>query len=276
MLKVGILCATSLNKFNAEVLMQIAKSVTGVSLECIIDERPLESNYQRFKSSLRERRGAYVLFMSLYKIFRKNGRRFVTQDISKFYKIPFQTINDPASVNFPETIKSQAFDILVLLNGFDDVVNKRLFDALPVGVLAYHHGDLREYRGQPPALWELFNGENSVVSTIQKLNEWTDTGIPILEKEVPILKTDNLLSLRNRLYSSVTTLMAQALLHYAQGKPEPPHPGTYGTLYADPTIIEWTILQFRILRRKARHWNSKLPKISVLEFVFSELKIRNR
>lgn len=275
-MKVGILCASSINKFNSEVFNHIANSKKGMSLFCIMDERPRKTDYQRNVANLKSWRGTYVLSMSVYKLFRRENGYTNTESFCTNHNIPVQKISDPVSNDFLNVIKSQEFDILVHLNGFDGAIGKPLLDLLPLGVLAYHHGDLREYRGQPPAFWELYYGESTMVSTIQKLNEWVDSGLPILERDIPVYKTDTLQRLLQRLYSNTPDMMAQALSLYAQGKPEPAHLVYHGTLYEDPTIIEWIVLQYRIYRRKSRNWFSQLANKQFFGFDVSELKIRDR
>jgi methionyl-tRNA formyltransferase len=71
-------------------------------------------------------------------------------------------------------------DLLLLIGGFG-IIKAPLLDLAPQGVLSYHHGDMREYRGQPPAFWELYNGEKPNRVTVQRLSPGIDCGQPIVE-----------------------------------------------------------------------------------------------
>jgi folate-dependent phosphoribosylglycinamide formyltransferase PurN len=271
-MKIGILCTASLNKFNFEVLSHIVIMHKAQGVCCFIDTRPGKTDFERFVENAREWRGSYVLLMSVYKLFRKKFKRIDTKSFCQSRDLCFFEMHDPYSEELQDILKGQKTDILVHLSGFDSVITKPLLETTPLGVLAYHHGDIHEYRGQPPAFWELYYGESSVVSTILKLNEWENTGMKVAEKETHIKPSDSLLELRNRIFSSTTDLMAKALDKFGNEDYKPEAPNHYGTLYTYPKGWEWLVLQYRILRRRAKPWLAQLPKINLRGFGLSELR----
>ena len=60
-----------------------------------------------------------------------------------------------------EAIARRTPDVLLRIGGFG-IVKEPLLSLCRAGVLSYHHGDMRRYRGQPPAFWELYHGERSI------------------------------------------------------------------------------------------------------------------
>lgn len=271
-MKIGILCTTTLNKFNFEVLSHIAIKHHGHEIICFADNRPRKLNMARLIEEVKMRRGFYVLMISTYKLSHKKFRRVDTASFCKSRNIKYLETSNPCSTEFIDTVNKVGIDILVHLGSIDSTIRKPLLEAVPLGILAYHHGDLREYRGQPPAFWELFCGESSVVTTIEKLSEWTDTGMPVLERVTEIKQNDSLGKLRKRVFTATTDMMSKALEMFYDENYKPVHPGYYGTLYTYPTLWECVVLQYRVSRRKARFWFSQLNKLPIWNLVLPELK----
>ena len=265
-MKIGILCSASLNKFNFEALSHIVIKHKAQGVCCFIDTRPGKTDFERFIDTARERHGFYVLLMSAYKLFNKKFKKIDIKSYCQSRDLCYFETADPYSADLIDVIKGQKIDILVHLSGFDSVIKKPLLEFTPLGVLGYHHGDTRAYRGQPPAFWELYYGESSVVTTILKLNEWEHTGMLVAEKQTPINKADSLLALRKRMFSSTTDLMAHAIDKFNDGNFSPSSPDLYGTLYSYPAIWEWFVLQYRIVLRRVRLKLSQLPAGSFRNF----------
>lgn len=101
-------------------------------------------------------------------------------------------------------------DVLILIGGFG-IIKEQLLTITPLGVLAYHHGNMRKYRGIPPAFWELYNNEMEMGVTIQVLAPGLDCGIPIEEKSIEIRPKDSYKSLKNRAFKESENLMYDAL-----------------------------------------------------------------
>ena len=50
------------------------------------------------------------------------------------------------------------------------------------GVISFHHGDNRFYRGGPSGFWEVFNNELSSGFIIQRLNDELDGGMVLFRE----------------------------------------------------------------------------------------------
>jgi methionyl-tRNA formyltransferase len=124
----------------------------------------------------------------------------------------------------------------------------------PKGVISYHHGDIRKYRGQPVAFWELYAGEREMGVTVQVLNEQLDAGKIVLERRIPIRWNDSWDSLERRAYDESVDMIHEAclLLDKRDFSPEVVPVDELGTLYTMPNLRQWAVLQSRLLWRKVR------------------------
>lgn len=83
----------------------------------------------------------------------------------------FSDTLDDADVDAIERLE---LDVLVRL-GFR-ILRGRVLQAARHGVLSYHHGDNRRYRGGPPAFWEVLEGNPVTGTVLQVLSEELDGG----------------------------------------------------------------------------------------------------
>jgi hypothetical protein len=73
-------------------------------------------------------------------------------EISERTGIPFLIANDPYSTSTVNKIREKGLDVLLFISGFG-IIKELLLNSKPLGILSYHHGDVRRYRGQPSAFW---------------------------------------------------------------------------------------------------------------------------
>jgi len=79
------------------------------------------------------------------------------------------------------------------------------------GVLSYHHGDIREYRGQPMGFWEFIHGEREAGITVQILSEELDAGSVAALKRVRIDDLYTWQSIRSRLFEESHDMLRRAV-----------------------------------------------------------------
>lgn len=275
-MKIGILCSSSLNKFNQDVLFSIHNNFSDQISCCLIDERPEKTVLQRLKHHYKKGRRSFLIVLLLKRIFRPRKCTISTESFCTKLGIPLYRTIQPYAEETINYIKTNKIDILVYLSGFGLIVKKPLLDATPLGVLSYHHGNLREYRGQPAAFWELLNGELSMGATVQKINEWIDAGCAVAETTISIYPTDSYYQLKERLYLSSSTLMSDALRKFTLKNYEPKHLGYYGTLYSLPTLWDCVLLEYRIMIRRARSLFTIFLKMVSAYNNLVEIKLKQR
>ncbi|PSP55688.1 methionyl-tRNA formyltransferase-like protein [Halobacteriales archaeon QS_1_67_19] len=108
-----------------------------------------------------------------------------------------------------------------------------VLDAPEHGVLSFHHGDLREYRGQPAGFWEFVDGESTAGVTLQRLSETLDGGEIVAYEPVDIADARTWNEVRRRLFDASDGLLANGIENVAKGV-EPRDPDQLGDLYSLP------------------------------------------
>lgn len=107
-----------------------------------------------------------------------------------------------------ETVAAHA-DVAIRF-GFGFLVGPILSE-LEHGVLSYHHGDLREYRGQPMGFWEFVHGEDTAGITVQQLTEQLDAGRIAAVRTVPIHDLHTWGAVRRRLFDASDRMLVEAV-----------------------------------------------------------------
>lgn len=141
---------------------------------------------------------------------------------------------------------------LAILAGYHQIVKKAFIEIFPMGVLSYHYGDLRKYRGQPAGFWELYHGEPEFRVCVQKITPGIDKGIPIAEQRFEIGPNTTLHDLDKLVEQKCYRLMSIAVQRlmspdYLFEKPE-----KYGPLYSLPHLRQWLWFQLKMAVRKIR------------------------
>lgn len=70
------------------------------------------------------------------------------------------------------------------------IIRKPVLSLAPRGVISFHHGNLRKYRGQPVGFWELYHGERELGVCVQVLTEAVDAGRIVFQKDLSIYRSD--------------------------------------------------------------------------------------
>ncbi len=125
---------------------------------------------------------------------------------------------------------------------------KRATFAVPrLGSINVHKGQVPEYRGQPPAFWELYNGEKLAGVTIHFVDDTLDTGDIVTEGTVPIGPKDTEHSLKVKQDDLAATLLANAVELIASGSVTPRHQAPSGSpAYTTPTRAQRAALCRRL------------------------------
>jgi len=115
--------------------------------------------------------------------------------------------------------------------GFGFIVGPVL-SAFEHGVLSYHHGDLREYRGQPMGFWEFVEGAETAGVTVQQLTDELDAGRVAARTTVPIADCRTWGAVKRRLYDASTDMLPEAVRAVRTGESHPPE--RLGDVYTLP------------------------------------------
>ena len=115
--------------------------------------------------------------------------------------------------------------------GFGFLVGPVL-EKLDHGVLSYHHGDIREYRGQPMGFWEFIHGEREAGITVQILSEELDAGNVAALKRVRIDNLYTWQSVRSHLFEESHDMLRLAMENIESNDVRSPE--SLGEIYTHP------------------------------------------
>ena len=248
-MKIAILCSTGLDAFQQKVLQPIMDDSIIEIVGALVDCRPRQSLKKRFIKNLKRGRGGYMIVMLFKSYFEKKNP---STDAHAFFSscgIHCIDTQNPYSEEVANKLKSLQPEVIVMLGGFG-IVKEPLLSLAPQGILSYHHGNMRKYRGQPVGFWELYNGEKEMGVTVQRLAKGIDKGIPIMEKTIHIEKRDSVAILRERAFDNSTNMMHEALLKIQNPDFKPNDISQYGTIYTIPNLRQYLVLQLKLLFRK--------------------------
>jgi methionyl-tRNA formyltransferase len=86
-----------------------------------------------------------------------------------------------------EKVKKIKPDLLITAH-FDKLLKKALIDIPRIGCLNLHPSLLPFYRGRAPQHWPIINGEKKTGITVHFIDEGTDTGNIVLQREIELME----------------------------------------------------------------------------------------
>jgi len=218
----------------------------------LVDARPPKPAGRKVIEHLKKGCGAYLLVMAIQSFFSEPARGLTAAEFCRRNHVECLETAQPYSPETCEQIRARHLDLLVLVSGFG-IIREPLLSVCPRGILSYHHGDMRKYRGMPPGLWELYHGERQIGITVQRIAARLDEGIPIEEKHLPIHPTDTLGTLHARLRAQDQGMLYAALKKMADPAFQPPVLREFGKVYTLPNFRQWTLLNLRVAYRRLRY-----------------------
>jgi len=129
-----------------------------------------------------------------------------------------------------ETVELIASESDVVVQNSHGIITGDVLTEPEYGVLSFHHGDVRKYRGVPAGFWEFMHGESTVGITLQQLTEELDAGNIIEIKEVDVTAGMAWPDIIDQLYECSVPMLADGVEKLNRGyEPEPPE--EVGDLY---------------------------------------------
>jgi hypothetical protein len=123
---------------------------------------------------------------------------------------------------------------LVLRRGFG-LLRGDVLTATDHGVLSYHHGDPRAYRGGPAGFWEFLHGESTAGVMVQRLRPELDAGDVLAYADVDISGCRSWGAVRRALYGNSADLLAEAVETARSDDADPLDLGDPGPVYHPPS-----------------------------------------
>ena len=251
-MRIGILTDTRISPYYQRVLQPVLDYDPFEVVLGLIDGRPKKTLLQKIRKNWKRGRGGYMFVMAVQSLAMNTEKNRDAHKLFTELGVPFMETADPYNEETTQFVTSKEPDVLFLLGGFG-IIKKPLLEATSLGMLSYHHGDIRKYRGMPPAFWELYNDEKKMGVTLQRLSPRLDKGLPLAEIQVPVYPTDTVNKLTQRAYAQSEGMLFAALQKLDKGSVDKKEVEEFGQLYTLPNLRHWLTLQYRVLGRKLRH-----------------------
>lgn len=244
MFEIGLLSSEYIDDFRYNTLKPIINDDRFKISVIIIDKRKPLSIKQKIMKNFKRGRGGYMLIMLFKKKFHSKREKYHIQSILPNVKV-YETDN-PYSIDFINKLKVHHLDVLLLMGGFG-IVKKSMLTVSKIGVLSYHHGNMRKYRGMPPVFWEMYNNEKELSATIQVLSEGLDAGKPVEEISIPVIEKSYKKSLTT-LYTLSEPMLYNALCKLYTGY-MPIELKELGKVYTLPNLRQWLVFYIKLIFR---------------------------
>jgi peptidoglycan/xylan/chitin deacetylase (PgdA/CDA1 family) len=159
-----------------------------------------------------------------------------------------------------EAVRTFAPDLGVSLAA--PVLRRALFSIPRLGTLNLHKGKLPQYRGMPPAFWELWNGENSVGCSIHFVDDTLDTGAVVKQADVAREKYSTVRGMQLTLDEVGIKVTRDAVTEVLHGTATTQPQQGLGKTYRKPTLAQQSMLTRRLSQAHALPATS-LPRRAV-------------
>lgn len=147
----------------------------------------------------------------------------------------------------PESIRTvTAFAPDLGLSIAAPILREPLFALPRLGTINLHKGRVPDYRGMPPAFWELWNGEHSVGCTVHEVEKGLDTGRIVRQSAVDRAAHSTLRGLQLQLDELGIALMRDAARDMLAGTAVPQAQSPGGRTYRKPTLAQFAALERKL------------------------------
>lgn len=150
------------------------------------------------------------------------GQQLHCSDVKKYaleHQLPVLQPEKLKEDAFVEDLRDYRADVFVVV-AFR-MLPRCVYVMPPLGTFNVHASLLPQYRGAAPIQRAIMNGETKTGVTTFLLDEHTDTGAMLLQKEVEITHEDNAGTLHDKLMDAGAELAVETLRQLAEGEAHP-------------------------------------------------------
>lgn len=112
------------------------------------------------------------------------GARYARENLEATGRVRFETLPSVNGTQAQDAVRAFGADLGIALAA--PILRKAVFEIPRLGTINLHKGKLPEYRGMPPAFWELQDGCSEVGCTIHEVRARLDAGPILLEASLPV------------------------------------------------------------------------------------------
>ena len=172
------------------------------------------------------------------------GSAFTTESLEARPNVRVVRVDDLHSPQSVDLVQSFAPDLGLSLAA--PILRAPLFSIPRLGTINLHKGKVPEYRGMPPAFWELWNGEQSIGCTVHRVDAKLDTGHVVRQTRVDRARFSTLRGLQLQLDEAGIELMSAAVQDMLGGSAALQAQAGNGKTYRKPTLGQAAALHHRL------------------------------
>jgi peptidoglycan/xylan/chitin deacetylase (PgdA/CDA1 family) len=174
------------------------------------------------------------------------GGEFTVSTFRSRQNIQFLEVED---IHSPQTLAAvNAFTPDLGLSLAAPILRRSLFALPRLGTVNLHKGKLPDYRGMPPAFWELWNDESIVGCSVHWVDDKLDSGDLVCATELACERYSTLRGLQLRLDEVGVDLMREAVVSILRGSATSRAQAAGGSTYYKPTLNQVVALDRKIKR----------------------------
>lgn len=140
---------------------------------------------------------------------------------------------------------------LLIRRGFG-ILKGEVLKSTPFGVLGYHDGDIRKYRGSMSRTRAFCNEETYIWVTLQQLTEELDGGKIVFEKPVYVKNLKSYKEVNDKINIAMSTMLSEAVKRLNDPNFKPYRPEKLGENYRMPGLIGFVALLFKFWKTEFR------------------------
>lgn len=201
--------------------LETALETSNVELSLVVQTRAPSSNSIGLLSDILQKK-SWTIVAALQKVSEtlfgppEYAKARKITDIKGLEDVPRHrtTVMSPDEYGFKfddETIDAVTNAADVVLHFGIGILRGDILNSPKYGVIGFHHGDLRAYRGGPPGLWEFIHGRSETGVTVQQFTETLDGGVVLAFESVNICDAGRWREVRRRQCEASKSLLSTAL-----------------------------------------------------------------
>lgn len=127
------------------------------------------------------------------------------------HEIPIVKTENLHHSEFLRLLKQELKVELIISVACPKILRSSILTLPKYGCINFHNGYLPRYRGINPLFWSMLHGEKKTAISIHYMNTRIDDGDIIVQKEIPIEKSDSLDSLYKKVLQNGPSLLWEAV-----------------------------------------------------------------
>ncbi len=182
--KIGIITnGTNVDKYTYSLAKRLKNNKKNFDFNHFISIPREDKSYKKNKVLKKFFFKIIIFFENLILKFSKNHNNHLNKfNIKKIVKKEIKIKNlkkNKLKISDDYNIKKEKFDILI--RSCSNILNNDFFKVSKFGIISFHHGDYKKFRGSPAGFWEVLYQEKNTGFMIQILKPNLDYGKIILE-----------------------------------------------------------------------------------------------